>query len=275
MLKVAARSAALGVVFGISQQAGAEAINPVLDDKFTFKVGYLRNDLKGDITVSRPPLPETPIDLETLGLDETTSTPWAAFRWRLGERWSLNFSFNRWDSDGSATVNKDFNFKGQEYVAGANISAKLTADAYIMDVAYAFHKSDRSEAGIGLGLHAFDLSAEIEGSLQLEDEPIVEFGRQSDELIAPVPNLRLYGIYAFTDKLSIKADGGWLSASYGDYDGAFTYLSGALEYRFTQRFGAGLGYQYTNVGVKYEDGLKKDDYDFQFDGAQAYLTYSF
>lgn len=275
MIKFVTRGAALVVALGIGQQVSAEAINPVLDDKFTFKVGYLRNDLKGDITVSRPPLPETPIDLDTLGLNETTNTPWGAFRWRFGERWSLNFSFNRWDSDGSAAVSEDFNFDGQEYVAGAEISTQLTADAYVVDVAYAFHKSDRSEAGVGFGLHAFDLSAEIDGSLRLDDEPIVEFGRQSDELIAPVPNLRLYGIYAFTDKLSVKADAGWLSASYGDYEGSFTYLSGALEYRFTQRFGAGLGYQYTNIDVKYQDGLKKDEYDFQFDGAQVYLTYSF
>ncbi|MCX2980138.1 hypothetical protein EYC98_04570 [Halieaceae bacterium IMCC14734] len=275
MIKIALRSAALVAALGAVQQVSADAVNPVLDDKFTFKLGYLRNDLAGDITVSRPPLPETPVDLETLGLDKTTNTPWAGFRWRFGERWSLNFSFNRWDSDGLVVITEDFNFDGQEYVAGAELSSKLTADAYVIDVAYAFHKSDRSEAGIGLGIHAFDLSAGLAGSLRLDDEPLVEFESQSDEFLAPVPNLRLYGIYAFTDRISAKADAGWLSASYDDYEGSFSYLSAALEYRFTEHFGGGIGYQYTNVDLKHDQGDKKEEYDFKFDGAQLYLTYSF
>ena len=275
MKKIALCCAALVATIGAVQQVNAEAINPVLDDKFTFKLGYLRNDLKGDITVSRPPLPETPIDLETLGLDETTNTPWGGFAWRFTERWSLNFSFNRWDSDGALVVTEDFNFDGQEYVAGAEITTKLTADAYVLDIAYAFHKSDRSEAGVGLGLHAFDLSAGIAGSLQLDGEPLVEFEGKAEEIIAPVPNLRLYGIYAFSNKVSVRANAGWLSASYEDYEGAFSYLSAALEYRFTEHFGGGIGYQYTDVDLKHDDGTGKEEYDFQFDGAQLYLTYSF
>jgi hypothetical protein len=264
------------MVLGLcAQQVTAEAVNPALDDKFTFSLGYLRNELKGDITVTRPPFAETPVDLERLGIDEATNTPWGGFRWRFSDRWSLNFTFNRWDNSGSRTVTEDFNFGGQEYVAGANLDTSLGADAYILDVAYAFHKTDRAEIGVGVGLHAFDLKASIAGSLSLDDDPLVEFDTKSEELIAPVPNLRLYGIYAFTNRFSVRANGGWLSANYDDYEGAFYYLSTAAEYRFTERFGAGIGYQYTDIDIKHDDGLDKEEYDFQFDGAQLYLTYSF
>ena len=76
-------------------------------------------------------------------------------------------------------------------------------------------------------------------------------------------------------KASLRGDFGWLSMTYGDWEGSYYYVSAAAEYRFTQHFGAGVGYQFTNIDVKYEDGADTTEFDIKFNGAQLYLTYSF
>ena len=97
-----------------------------------------------------------------------------------------------------------------------------------------------------------------------------------EEFIAPVPNLRLFGTYALNEKLSFSGSAGWLSFSYEDWDGDFLYVRGLVEYRFTERWGIGAGYQYTDVDVKRDrDNGDFEEYDLDLSGFQAYVSYSF
>ena len=252
-----------------------DAINPVLDDKFTFSLGFLRNEMEGEVTVLRQPLPETPIDVESVGLDTDQTSPWGHIRWRFGERWRLDFHYDRFDQDGKGKASKDFNFDGVVYPAGARIDTKFRADAYVFNIGYALWKQPNYELGLGLGLHGFDLDMGIKGTVRLGDKD-KEIGSAAEELIAPVPNLRLFGIYAFTPALSLSASAGWLSASYDDWDGEFLYLRGLLDYRFSGRWGVGIGYQLTDVDIEHNrDNGDFEEYDVELSGIQGYISYSF
>ena len=260
----------------LSTLVAAQAINPVLDDKFTFKLGAIYNEIDGTLTINQQPLPETPVDIEDiLGIDTSQTSPWLGFRWRFGERWALNFHFDRFDQSGKAEVFEEFNLDGVIYPVGARIETDLRADAYVMDVSYSIWKSNNYVAGIGFGLHAFDIEVQAKGSLLLGDE-YEEFSSTSDTLLAPVPNLRLYGTYAFNPKTSITFNAGWLSLSYEDFDGDFLYVGSHVEYRFTERWGAGVGAQYTDIDVKHDSGGGDfEELNVDFSGVQAYITYSF
>jgi hypothetical protein len=255
--------------------ATADAINPALDDQFTIRLGFLHNEIEGTVTVLRQPLPETPVDVEDVGLDTSQTSPWASIRWRFGERWALNFHYDRFDQDGKHKVETEFNFDGVIYPVGARIDTKFRADAYILDVSYALWQGRDYELGVGVGVHAFDLDMGIRGSIKVGEEE-GEIGRAQEELIAPVPNLRLFGIYAFSPKVSVSASAGWLSASYEDWDGEFLYLRGLVEYRFSESWGLGGGYQFTDVDVEHNrDGGDFEKYDVELSGWQGYITYSF
>jgi hypothetical protein len=251
------------------------AINPVLDDVFTVRLGAIHNEVDGTITVSREPLPVTPIGLNVLGLDDTDVSPWGSVRWRLGERWALNFHYDRYENSASAEIDDSFNFDGAVYPAGARIESDLTADAYVMDVSYAVFRGRRYEAGLGVGMHAFDLDASLKGTLEVGE--IVETLESTDRsFLAPVPNLRAFGTYAFSRNLSVTGSAGWLSASYEDWDGRFLYFRGSVEFRPWARWGLGLGYQYTDINVEHDRGggdFEKFNGDLR--GIQAYLGFSF
>ena len=253
----------------------AEAINPALTDKFSFKGGVLYQKTDATLTVARAPLPETPVSLNFLGIDDEAYNPWLAFSWRFREKWALSFLFNRFDESGGAITATDFNFDGDVYPAGTAIESDLRADAYVFDLSYAFWKADNYEAGLGFGLHAFDLKAGIKGEVVLGPEQ-GRFQSSTEDLIAPVPNLRLFGTYAFNAKTSVRTNAGWLSLTYGDYEGDFLYLAAQVEYRFTDRFGAGLGYQYTDIDVEHDSGGRDfEKFVWDFNSVNAYLTYSF
>ncbi len=275
MKSIAIRAGGLLLAFS-SMLATAESINPVLDDKFSFRLGAIYNDIDGTVTVARAPLPVTPVDIEkALGIDSNQTSPWLALRWRFRERWSLNFRFDRWDQSGGGIVGDSFNLDGQPYPVGAFIETDLRADAYILDVSYNLWQSNNYEAGIGLGLHAFDIEISAEGGIIIGDIE-EDFDPTNESLIAPVPNLRLYGTYAFNEKTSFTANAGWLSLTYEDYEGSFLYIRGEVEYRFSERWGAGLGAQYTDIDVEHDSGDGDfEEMDVNFTGVTAYVSYSF
>ncbi len=263
------------VLLAAGTAAAQSAVNPVLEDTFTFRAGVIRNDIDGTATVSREPLPVTPIGLNVLGLDDDDTSPWAAMRWRFGKRWALNLHYDRFEKNASAEIEDSFNFDGTVYPAGARLESDLRADAYVMDLSYSILRGRAYEAGIGVGVHAFDLDARIKGGIELGD--IVETLDTSDQsLIAPVPNLRAFGTYAFGPNLSVTGSAGWLSASYEDWDGRFLYLRGTAEYRLWERWALGVGYQFTDIDIEHDRGGGDfEEYEFDLRGIQAYLGFSF
>ena len=170
----------LGASFSVP--AIAEPLNPVLEDVFTFKLGTLKNGLDGSVTVTRAPLPEIPIDLGALELAEDQWNPWARFRWRFADRWALNMHYNPYETDAATVVTTEFNFDGIVFPVGVAVDSNLLADAYVLNVTYDIFRSDRYEAGIGLGLHAFDLELGIAGIAKV-GEIEEEFGSSSQSLI--------------------------------------------------------------------------------------------
>ena len=75
-MRSSARLLALVAAATLLPMVGAQAANPVLDDKFSFRLGGIYNNIEGTATVARPPLPITPIDLDDmLGIDTEHTKP--------------------------------------------------------------------------------------------------------------------------------------------------------------------------------------------------------
>jgi len=274
-LKLMSRAGAFALAAMLPITVGADALNPVLDDKWTFKLGVLHNKADADITVSVAPLPPTPVSLDFLGIEDEQTSPWLSFRWRFSQKWALNFSYDRFDESGAAIAGDPFNFDGEVYPLGAALETDLRADANVIDVSYAIWQKPHYEAGIGLGLHAFDFEAGIEAYATAGGDEEY-FKNNTDNLIAPVPNVRLFGTYAFSPRSSLTANIGWLSLTYEDYEGRFWYFAPSLDYRFTEKLGGGFGFRYTDVDVEHDSGSGDfEEYKMDFRGITGYLSYSF
>ena len=259
-------------LFGL--QAQAEPLHPQLSTKHMFIFGAYRQTFDGNIYANRDNLPETKLNIDGLGIDNTETSFMAEYRYRLGNKWMFTFGAYKFDTEGKIEAGRDFNFDGVEFFAGARLDTNVSVDTYIVEALYSVYKSDRAQVLVGGGLHMFDFSVSIKTKVVVGDEELTD-SESSDDLLAPLPNLRLQGFYALSPRWALAATIGWLSASYNDYSGSFTYLHARTTYRFTERFGGSIGYQFVDVELDHDKANGEAGVDIQFEGPTVSISYSF
>lgn len=252
----------------------AQEMHPALTDTHTFRVGGYYQKSDTSIGARRADSGGDEIDLDDLGIDESSMTWMLGYRWRINDRWSLALGASQFDIDGRVQADKTFEFNGQEFEAGAMLESEFDLKTYMADVMYSVYKSDQAELLLGGGLHAFDYDIKFTGTLTLEDESLSQ-AVSADDLMAPLPNLRMRGFYAISPRWSIDATLGWMSANIDNWDGDYLYANVSTDYRITDRFGLGLGYQGVSVDVTHKGSRIDSSLDISYYGPTVYLEYGF
>lgn len=263
---------ALPVFTSASELSGA---HPYLKTRHTLGVGASYQKSDSEIRASRQGLPEIKVDLENLGVDDTDTSWMLEYRWRFAENWMLVGVAYTFDESGDRTVERDFNFDGKEFKAGAAVDTSIEIDTYILDVLYSVYRTDRAELMLGGGIHAIDFEAAIQGQAFVGDLE-AQTAKASSDVLAPLPNLRAQGFYAINDKWGVGGVVGWLSANYDDYDGSFAYIHARLAYALSTHFSVSMGYQFSDVELTYTpSSVKETELEVQFSGPTLLLNYRF
>jgi opacity protein-like surface antigen len=242
--------------------------------KHMLSLGTTRQATTTTFRATRDNADPVSITLDELGADKRDTSYFIDYRYRVTPNWSLFAGTYQFTGSGGSISERDFNFDGVEFTAGAELQSKYEVDVYMVNVLYTVHRSDRLEVMLGGGLHAFDLSAEISGNVTI-NEQAGELRKAGSTLLAPVPNLRGSATWALTDRFGIGLVGGWLSANVGDYSGDFVYAHLRGYYRFTDSLGVSLGYQLTNIDIERDRARSSVAFNSELDGPSLTLTYSF
>ncbi len=259
-----------------SIQAASEP-NPTLNDDLTIRLGGA--SLDGKTTVSSTikdsdTIIESDIDLGSLGLDSTYTSAWLGGHWRFAKKWRLDYEYYGSKVDGTGSADDEIRFGDLVIPVGVTAKSEFKTDIFALGVGWSFLRDEKSELGVGLGLHVADVMVSIEGVGFIGDTDI-PYGKETAEATAPLPNARLYGGYAFTPTLAVEGGIGWLSLNYGDFDGNLTVVSAALEWRPWQNFGVGLGYTLFDVDLTVEDDSSIDKYNYRLDGPLLFVSAGF
>ncbi len=259
--------------------AGAQPSHSFLKNKHFVYAGIYHQN--GDLVAeSRRGLAE-PVEFEfdNLGIDDAYTSAMLDYHYRLSERWKVSAAYYRFtDGARGQRFNQDINWEGQEFSAGVALNIDWNLDTYIVDVMYNIKRTDNFELSVGGGLHAVDVELTVAGEVTVEGAGGREVGAGQTargSLLAPLPNLRATGFYAFNDKWAVQGTLGWLSLSYDDYDGDFSYLHLRTQYDINDTIGVSLGYQYVDVDVTEELRLGFRRFDMAFDGITAAVTFAF
>ena len=264
-----------GSVLSGTVLAAGNSLNPVLDDKFTFKLGASWLKADGSFSSTREGDPTEKLTTSDLGVDDTETNAAFSARWRFTERWRLTFDYFGLDVNGNVREDfDDLDFGDIQASGFLAVDTKFKTDFYIAQVGYSLLKNERAELGIGAGVHIvrFDTKLKVSGGINNASGSV-----QSDsvDLTAPLPNVLGYGTYAFTPKLSLDGSVGWFGLNYDDYDGNLLTLAANLDYRLTDHFGVGVGYNYINMDLTINKSNRKDKYDIDYKGPVLYVTASF
>ena len=172
----------------------------------------------------------------------------------------------RFDESGGRTVERDFNFDGQEFTAGLGVDTSIKVDTYILDVVYSVYRSDKFDFLVGGGIHAFDLDVSLKARAFIDDDSRRAEAAGS-ELLAPLPNLRMQAYYKLPGNWAAGVALGWLSANYEDYEGSFMYAHPRVGFRFTDRWMLTAGYQLVDIDLTYERSKNREtEYNIQLSG---------
>ena len=244
------------------------------DKRIVLRGGAQFYNMSGEFSSNRDDRPKYTVDMDDLGLDDDYVTVFLTGAFRLGKRWRLQLDYFGYHEDSTKISDFQFEFDDVLIPVGATVDSSLDIDVYVANLGYDIYQSNRSRITLGLGAHVADLDMEISGEARLGDTTI-DLGEGDEDILAPLPNLYISGAYAIRENLIVKCSGGWMSLSYGDYDGDLVFVRGLLEYWPFTNVGLGAGYAYTKADIDYDPGNRKETYDIKMPGPVVYLAVGF
>ncbi|MDX1440557.1 MAG: hypothetical protein R3284_11715 [Rubricoccaceae bacterium] len=251
--------------------SGAETnwtVHPYLQDKWNFQLGVFYPTVDTSARLDSSTLQRgTEIDFEgDLALDDRKALGSIFGSVRLGEKWRIELEYFGLNRSGTRQINRTINWGDNTYPINAAVNSSFDSDVYRLSGGYSFVKDDKKEFGAALGLFTTYFEASLSSAAG---------GFRKADTLAPLPTIGAYGAYAFDPRWLAygRADYFWIN--YDDYDGSLINTQIAAEYRFTRRFGVGLGYRYVKYNLQSTDTKWHGDITYKFHGPNLYFTASF
>src|SRR5262245_16200159 len=251
-------------------RAQTEAIpnHPALTDRFRIELGgfYSKSSTQASLGPSGGGTGVV-IDFEDApGLDERNLTGIGGFLWRISERWRLEVEYFKLDRSATRTLATDVTWGDQTFAAGTTVNSKYDFYDVRVSAGYSFFKRRDKELGVGFGFHV----ASIRGSVGAAST-----STESSDVLAPLPVLNLYGVFALTNEWAIRMRMDWLSLSYDAYSGDIRSTAIDLLYQPFRNVGFGFGMRSLIVDVDIDSSDWRGRARTAFSGPTVTMTISF
>ena len=236
---------------------------------FELRAGIYRNNTSSKII--RLPAdggPAEEIELEdVLGVNRKDNVLNFEAIWRFGHYHRIQAGYFELGRESRTTLLQDLTIGDETFPAGATID--VDSDIEVMRVAYGFSLMNdaQKELGVLVGIHV----AEVESVVRSEDTG-QEVSSRAD---TPLPVIGVFGSVALTDKLDLGANIEIFRMEFDSFDGSLNAFNLNLTYYFTDRMGAGIGYNYFSMDLDSpEDGLRGST-QIRHHGPIVFATFTF
>jgi len=236
-----------------AEAAAGEAAHPWLQDGFLLNLGTFlqRKDLKVSARASLEAGDRVINFGQTFKGGEREDVLAANFHWRFRDHWWLSAELYSTRFRKAAVLEEDTYWRGVVFPAGSFAEGGFSTALYRVVVGRRILGNERSELGIGVGVHWLELGAYIEGEL-LVGEDVYTARRESVSADAPLPNLSVWYLHAFSRKWAATARWDWFSASINEYSGHLTNTQLGVVYQITPHLGLQLAYKRFQVDADIE-----------------------
>ncbi len=263
----------------LAQGQDVAPIHPYFGNEFFAAVGLFVPDqnmrlgleTSFDTEYPTPALTETIDFSQTFGFSGSDETFSGEVGWRFGEKWQLRGQYFRVDSNARATLEEDVYWGDVVFNEGTSVGAGSDYQITRLFFGRVFKSADNSELGFGIGAHALDISAYINGNATI-DGVDVGFRQERASISQPLPNIGAWYMHAFSEKWAATIRLDWLSASVGDYDGHIINSAINVGYAVTDHFGIGFAYNFFEIDLKVDDPDWNGRITSRFDGPYLSLT---
>jgi hypothetical protein len=209
---------------------------------------------------------------DTLGLKGTQTVLRLTGHYRFSRKHALIYSWYSISADGNKVVEEEFDWLDENsdtitILVDAKVDSSLDYDIFKVGYLWSFYHTDKVELAAGAGLHltrfAIGMQAETAGSpLSTEDVSTT----------VPLPVISFNLSYNITPKFSWSLRAEAFALKFEDYDGVYTDISLATEYRAFENVGLGIGLNTNSLKVTESTSEHKFSYDNSISGILVYAA---
>lgn len=245
-----------------SQGETSQKKNPMLADKFKFEIGVFYPTQSFNIGANGNS-PNDEIDFnEALNLSKNDITTYFSFDWRFSRMWKLTAEYVSFKNQNTVSLKKDIHWEDYILEQGSFVSAGVNMKMYRIFIERLILKERKYELGAGLGVHALNISAFIEGEAMLNGQNLAS-DRYVSDAILPLPNIGIWYIYAPSDKWSFTTRVDWFAITVGEYSGGIWDIEPKVNFEISKHIGIGASYRFFNLNAK----VTKTNWDGGFDAS--------
>jgi hypothetical protein len=249
----------------------SELASPV-SDHFYMRLTYfqptLQTQLRVDSTGSDAPDGTLLSAEEDLGLDDVADQARLEFDIRMGERNHLRVDYFKLNRFQQSRLARDIEFGDFTFNAGDTFRATLDWRVLSLTYTYSLLKSERFEAGLGLGIHLLEVKAE--GS-----EPGT-LNREGDSEVGAAPTIAANAAFRISKRWAITARAQQFKLERdNEFSGEMSDFHADIQYRWRKNFAVGLGYTSLVTNLDIIDADQPFMFDMDASGPELFFRASF
>jgi len=204
---------------------------------------------------------------DDLGLDDTIEQARIEFDVRLKERNHVRVDYFKLDRFHQVVLPEDIEFGDFSFDAGDTFRSKLDWSALSLTYTYSLFKAERFEAGLGLGLHIFEIHAE-------GGEPGTLNRDHGDEAGA-FPTVALNASYRISKRWAVTARYNTLKVDVDDGSGEYIDAHADIQYRWRKNFAVGIGYTNLSIDLDVTDTDEPFFFNMETKGPELFFRAAF
>jgi hypothetical protein len=253
-----------------------EAKNHLLADKFWIEVGAFF-PTKNLTFQADGTLPGDDIDFhEKFNMSQNQITYFINFEWRWNKKWRLTAeSFAVYNAN-RATLDSTFVFDDTTFEEGTTVKAGIEFALLRVFVGRTISSGPKHSLGAGLGVHAMNLGAFVEGEIKSNNEELNgTFQKKRVSVLIPLPNIGAWYHWAPTEKWAFIARVDLFSINIDQFSGGLWDIAPGVRYQFAEHFGVGADYRMFLLDAKIKTNEWKGSVDMGFTGPTITVNWNF
>ncbi len=252
------------------------AKHPLLADKFWIEAGafFPTKSLKIEASGATP---GDEIDFhERFNMSENQITYFLNFEWRWNKKWKLTAeSFSVYNAS-RATLDSTIVFDDTTFEKGSTVKAGIEFSLIRVFVGRTISSGPKHSLGAGLGVHAMNIGAFVEGEIKSDNEELDgTFQTRRVSVLVPLPNLGAWYHWAPTEKWAFIARVDWFGINIDQFSGGLWDIAPGVRYQFAEHFGAGVDYRFFLLDASIDNDNWIGSVNINFTGPSVTLNWNF
>lgn len=250
----------------------SERYAPWFVERFKVSASFFAPSNNTDVKLSNTEFLGSEVNLEDdLGFRDHINTFKADVQWRASSRSRFDFSYYRLHRSAIHQLEKTIQFGENTYNVNGTTDGYFNSDIFRLSYGYAIFQGAKYEAGLMAGVHVLKMDMGLEltsagANLDVKD---------TYDVTAPLPNVGIWGGYAFSPRWAVNGDLSYMSLSIDDINGSIVTGGVNVSYRIGAGFSASAGYMGLNVNFDGERDGMLGDVDWAFHGPVVSVSYGF